>query len=185
MQTIQKLNREDAPQKSQDLLKNVEKQMGSVPNIFLTFAHSPAALEGYLQFSGALAKGKLSRELREQIAVTAAGQNGCDYCASAHTYLGEIAGVKKEELACNLNGDSNDTKTRTALRFVKALIESRGNVSNNAISGLLEAGFNTEEIVEIIGHVGLNIFTNYFNHVAGTEIDFPLVTTKKPSCSSV
>ncbi len=32
------------------------------------------------------------------------------------------------------------------------------------------------EIVETLAHVGLNLFTNYFNHVANTEIDFPFVT---------
>ena len=32
------------------------------------------------------------------------------------------------------------------------------------------------EIAEIIAHVALNVFTNYFNRAAQTDIDFPLVT---------
>lgn len=41
------------------------------------------------------------------------------------------------------------------------------------------AGYSESDIVEIIAHVGMNIFTNYFNHVAQTTIDFPLIETAK------
>jgi len=35
------------------------------------------------------------------------------------------------------------------------------------------AGFSDGEIAEIIAHVALNIFTNYFNNTAEVEVDFP------------
>ena len=118
MQNIAILEKDNASVEAQELLGAVQKQLGMIPNIFLTFAHSPAVLKGYIQFSGALATGKLSAQLREQIAVATAGKNHCDYCASAHTLLGGKAGVKKEELGLNLAGCSNDPKTASALKFV-------------------------------------------------------------------
>lgn len=38
-----------------------------------------------------------------------------------------------------------------------------------------EAGVSDAELLEVVANVALNVFTNYFNIVAGTEIDFPLV----------
>lgn len=175
---IEALRKETAPERSRGLLDAVEKQMGSVPNIFLTFAHSPAVLDGYLQFSGSLAKGRLSKKLREQIAVATAGNNQCDYCASAHTFLGKKVGVDEKELSRNLHGESDDPKTKAVLTFVAQVVSLRGQIKPSDLQPLREIGFSEEEIVEIIGHIGLNIFTNYFNHIAGTENDFPAVSTK-------
>ncbi len=157
------------------LLDAVQQQMGTVPNLFKALAHAPAALDGYLQLSGALAKGVLPRGLREQIALAVAGANGCDYCASAHTFLGKAAGVDEAELARNLDGRSDDSKTRVALDFAKAVVETRGRVSDAQLAQAREAGFSEGEIVEVVAHVAMNVFTNYFNHVAGTPVDFPLV----------
>ena len=73
----------DAPAASQPLLQTVEKQLGSVPNLFRLIANSPAALEGYLSLSGALAKGSLPAATRERIALAVAELNGCGYCLAA------------------------------------------------------------------------------------------------------
>jgi len=102
MQNIAAVEKENVSPEAKELLAAVEKQLGMVPNIFLTLAHSPAALKAYLQFSGALAAGKLSPKIREQVALATAGKNHCDYCASAHTLLGGKAGISKEELELNL-----------------------------------------------------------------------------------
>lgn len=167
-----------APAKSQELLSAVERQMGTVPNIFLAMANSPATLEAYLQFSGSLSRGKLSPTLREQIALATAGKNGCDYCASAHTFLGRKAGLNEDQLALALKGESTDAKTTKVLGFVREILETSGNVRPESIAELSEAEFTDEEIVEIVGLVGMNIFTNYFNHVVRTTIDFPLVSAR-------
>jgi uncharacterized peroxidase-related enzyme len=177
MQRIQKVDPVSAPQKTKDLLTAVKTQMGGVPNLLLTLAQSPAALGGYLGLSGPLGAGALKPDLREQIAVAVAGANACDYCASAHTMLGKKAGVSQDEIGRNLNGASNDAKTAAALAFVTTIVRERGRLSNADIKAVRDAGYSDEEIVEMIAHIGLNLFTNYFNHIAETEIDFPLVNT--------
>jgi uncharacterized peroxidase-related enzyme len=165
--------------KSRELLEDVKKQMGTVLNIFKGLAHSPATLEFYLAQSKALAGGALDAKLREQIAVTMAGANQCDYCASAHTYLGKKAGVSEAELTANLAGRSQDGKTATALRFARAVAENRGRLGDEELQRVRDAGFSDAEIVEIIAHVGMNLFTNFFNNLAGTEVDFPRVNTSR------
>ena len=179
MQRISALETSNTPAASQAMLDAVKAKIGMVPNLFKTIAHSPAALQFYLQQSEALAGGVLSAPLREQLALTSAGENLCDYCASAHTLMGKGAGVKEQELSENLRGRSNDAKTQAALNFAKAIIVNRGQISDKQIDAVRSAGFSDAELVEIIAHVGLNIFTNYFNLVARTVVDFPLVRTEE------
>jgi uncharacterized peroxidase-related enzyme len=160
---------------AKELLDGVKAQLGVVPNIFATFVQSPKVLEGFLAFNGALGQGLLSPRLREQIALTVAGVNDCDYCASAHTALGKGAGVPRDELERNLRGQSNDSATQAALTFVSKVVEQRGLVSDQDIEALRGTNFTDGEIVEILANIGANLFTNYFNHVAATDIDFPVV----------
>jgi len=168
----------NAEGKAKDLLDGVKKAMGSTPNIFTTFANAPAALEAYLNFNSALSGGVLDKKLREQLAVTVAGFNGCNYCASAHVFLGGKAGVDRAELSANSKGVSADSKTQAAITFARALLEKRGKVSDVDVSAVRTVGFSDEEVIEILAHVALNTFTNYFNETALTTIDFPAVDLK-------
>lgn len=177
MQRIERIDPASAPPRTAELLASVKKQMGGVPHILATMAQSPAALGGFLGFAGPLSAGTVSAALREQIALTVAGANGCDYCASAHSALGGLAGVGEDELRRNLEGRSSDAKVQAALRFVSRVVATRGHVSDEDLARVRSAGYSDEAIVEMVAHTALNIFTNYFNHVADTEIDFPVVRT--------
>jgi uncharacterized peroxidase-related enzyme len=154
----------------------IQKRLGMVPNMMRTMAQSPLVLEGYLGLSGALSRGSLSAQQQEQIALAVAEVNACDYCLSAHSALGRGAGLSDEQLEASRAGRTSDQKTNAALQFARAVVDRRGAVSDNDLARVREAGFSDPEIVEIIAQVALNVFTNYFNRAAETEIDFPKVT---------
>src|SRR5260370_7829394 len=119
-----------APAASQPLLEAVNKQLGVVPNLFRLVSNSPAALEGYLGLSGALAKGSLPAQTGERIALAVAELNRCDYCLSAHTYLGKnVAKLDDAEITANLSGASNDVKADAAVRFASKVVQQRGHVT--------------------------------------------------------
>ena len=165
-----------SPAASQPLLEAVNKQLGSVPNLFRVAGNSPAALEGYLAASAALAKGALPAQTRERIALAVAEVNGCGYCLAAHTYLGKnLAKLDDAEIAANRAGASNDAKADAAVRFAALVTRARGHVDTNAVLAVRAAGYSDAQIVEIVMHVALNTWTNYLNEVAATEIDFPVV----------
>lgn len=166
----------DAAPASKSLLEAAQKSMGMIPNLLSTLGQSPAALEGYMSLSAALGSGSLDARLREQVALATAGANGCDYCASAHTALGRNLDIDDRELERNLAGGSGDARTAAALDFVNAVIERRGKVDDHDLGAVRDAGFSDAEIAELVGAVALNTFTNYFNNVADTEIDFPRIT---------
>jgi uncharacterized peroxidase-related enzyme len=161
--------------KVKDLLGAVNKSLGVVPNLFRVAAQSQASLEGLLALSGALAGGKLGPKVRESIALAVAQANGCDYCLSAHTVLGRGAGLTDADISLAREGNATVAKVATAVRFARVLAEKRGEVSDGDLQALREAGFTDGEVVEIVANVVVNIFTNYLNLVAATEIDFPVV----------
>jgi uncharacterized peroxidase-related enzyme len=168
------------PAASRPLLDAVNKQLGVVPNLMKMLGNSPAALAGYLNLSGALAKGTLGAKTGERIALAVAEINGCGYCLAAHTYLGKNAAKLDEaEIAANRNGVSNDPKADAAVRFAVSVVRERGHVSDSAVQAVKHAGYSDAEVMEIVVHVALNTLTNYVNEVAQTEIDFPAVDLKR------
>jgi uncharacterized peroxidase-related enzyme len=167
--------RDSAPAASQPILDAVNAQLGVIPNLFRLVAQSPAALAGMTGLSGALGK-TLDVKTRERIALTTAQVNGCDYCLSAHTYLGlNLAKIAPDEIALNRNGVSADAKADAAVRFATKVAHARGKIGNDDLAAVRKAGYSDAQIIEIVATVGENFLTNLFNNVAMTEIDFPII----------
>lgn len=156
-------------------LEGVQRSLGVVPNLYRVAARSPAALEGLLGLTGALARGRLGARLRERIALAVAEANGCDYCLSAHTALGKGLKLSDAELALAREARASDPRDAAALRFAARVIERRGRVDDADLAEARRAGLDDGEIVELVANAALNVFTNYLNQVAGTDIDFPVV----------
>lgn len=170
---------EEAPAASQPLLEGVKKQLGSVPNIFRLMANSPAALKGHLAMHEALSHGELPAPTRERIALAVAEINGCDYCLSAHTYLGRnLAKLDDAEITANRSGRSNDLKADAAVHFAALLVKQRGHVSEADVAAVKAAGYSDGALLEIVLHVAENTWTNYLNEAFGTAIDFPRISQR-------
>jgi len=120
-------------------------------------------------------KGRLTA--RERIALAVAEENGCNYCLSAHTYLGKnLVRLDDAEIAANRRGTSGDPKAEAAVRFAVELVRERGHVHEDSLRVLKAAGYDDAQVVEIVLHVALNTWTNLINVVGATDIDFPVVT---------
>jgi uncharacterized peroxidase-related enzyme len=167
--------RDDVPEVSKPILDAVQKQLGVLPNMFRLIALSPAALQGFMANNGALTK-TLDVKTRERIARAIAQVNGCDYCLSAHSYLGlNFAKISPEEVALNRKGESGDPKANAAVHFAAKVVRERGHITEADINAVRDAGFSDGQIVEILAVTAENIFTNLLNVVADTDIDFPVV----------
>lgn len=173
MTQIQLINPTSATGKAKELLDAVQSKLGLVPNMTKAMANSPAVLDAYLALSGALSKGALNAKTREQIALTVAETNSCEYCLAAHSAIGKMVGLSAEQIVDSRRGTSVDPKSGAIVRFARQVVEEKGRVSNEDIAQIRAAGIDDGGIAEIVANVALNIFTNYFNHVAETEIDFP------------
>ena len=168
-----------APAAARPILEAVEKQIGLVPNLFRVMANSPPALEGAVALDQALARGRLGVKTRERIALAVSELNGCTYCLSAHSYVGKhLAKLDDAELLANREGGSTDPKAAAAVRFAAKIVTTRGHVTDADVRALKAAGYDDEEVIEIVAHVAMTTLTNYVNEVAQTAIDFPVVARR-------
>lgn len=175
---LQAISNEAATAKARRLFEGVQAKLNMTPNFLRVMANSPAVLEGYLGFSGSLGTGSLTAQLREKIALAVGEANGCEYCVSAHSALGKLAGLTDEELEEARVSRAVSKKDAAALEFAHALLNARGRVSSADFDRLREAGFGDADIAEIVAHVALNVFTNYFNIANQVEVDFPKVSLR-------
>lgn len=176
MQVITAVDPKEATGKAKNLLDIVKTKFGRVPNMMSTMANAPTVLEGYLNFSAALSEGTLSAKIREQIALTVAEANSCEYCLSAHTAIGKMVGLSEHEITTSRHAVDNDAKTDAILKLAHLIVHNRGEVGEKELEKARQTGVSSGEITEIIANVALNIFTNYFNHIARTEVDFPKIS---------
>lgn len=176
MTSFKAISPEEATGKTKELFNAIQSKLGMVPNMMRTMGNSPAFLEGYLNLSNALGSGTIGAKTGELIALAVAESNSCSYCLSAHHFIGErLLKINDETLQRARTADSSDAKTGAALKFAKTLVSKNGLVNDTDVNFIKNAGFTEGEIGEIVGHVALNILTNYFNNTAQTAIDFPAV----------
>ncbi|OLR91845.1 carboxymuconolactone decarboxylase family protein [Actinokineospora bangkokensis] len=161
------------------LLTEITRAFGTAPAMFRAVANSPAALKMMWAGFGALGGGTLGARLGEQVAVLVADRNSCEYCLAAHTALGRKAGVSAEDMAQAQAGHSHDPRTAAALAFAAKLVEDRAQVTDEDVTALRAAGFDDEQVVELLAHVALNLFTNYVNVALAVPVDFPKVALTK------
>jgi uncharacterized peroxidase-related enzyme len=175
MPHIQPLDPPSADTATAQALAAVQAKLGVVPNLFRTLARAPSALQGYLQFSAATGAGTLSARRREAIALAVAQENACGYCLAAHSALGKMAGMSPADVAAARAGSGSDAKEAALAAFARSIVRTRGNPSREDVAAFRAQGFGDAEVLEVVANVALNLYTNYVNHIAGTEIDFPQV----------
>ncbi|MGD9525132.1 MAG: carboxymuconolactone decarboxylase family protein [Gemmatimonadales bacterium] len=155
------------------LFTAIKGKIGMVPNLYRVAANQPKVLAALLGLNETLAGGGFDARTREAVALAVAGENICDYCASAHAAISAGLKVPPATIDAHLAGQSDDPRTAAILRLATAIVADRGRVANAELAAAREAGLTEADIVETIANVVANIFTNYLNHVADTDIDFP------------
>jgi uncharacterized peroxidase-related enzyme len=184
MARITQISPEAATGRAKELLNAVKDTLGLVPNTTRAMANAPAVLDGYLQLSGALGKGTLPAKAREQIALAVAQANGCDYCVAAHSAIGRMVGLTVDQIRDSRLATAVDPKADALVRFALKVLNARGAVSNGDLDEVRGAGFDDAAIAEVVANVALHVFTNYFNRMAQTDLDFPKVPELKPEATT-
>ncbi|MEP6491331.1 MAG: carboxymuconolactone decarboxylase family protein [bacterium] len=175
MPRIQPIDPSAATAEAATHLATAAKMFGGTPNFALTAANSPATLNALLSLFANIGATSLGATVGEQIAIAVAESNGSGYCLSAHTAIGTAYGIHASELEAARRGTSADPKTNAILRLAADINNMRGDVTNSALDAARNAGISDTEIVEVVGHVALNVFTNFLNNVSQMNIDFPEV----------
>ncbi len=175
MSTLTPLTPQSAPAPVARTLEAVSRKLGMLPNVIATMAHAPAALNGYLALSETLAGGRLDGRQREIVALAVAQANACDYCLAAHTLMGRGAGLSEDDIQLARRGRAARETDAAIARYARDLAQHRGRLSPGELAALRRDGLDDALLVEIVAHVALNQLTNFLNHIAATEVDFPPV----------
>lgn len=173
MQRIRSIDPQHAQGRAKELLATVEQAFGSVPNAARVMANSPAVLESFLALSTAMNRASIGEKLHHQIKLTASEANDCSYCTSILCAMGPAVGLTAADLAETRSASATDTRTDAALRFARAVIETKGKVRDDDLRAVRQAGFGDTEIVEIAASIVVGYFTNFINNVAQTTLDIP------------
>ncbi len=170
---LEVLPREHAPAAAQPTYDGLHGKLGFVPNLYATFAHSPAALNGSIGFGAALAKGELDGREVETIYLAASEANRCAYCVAAHTTVGQLQGLSEAETRGVRTASSGDARLDAVAALTLSIVASNGRPAPAALDRFFAAGYSKAALVELIGFVALNTFNNYVQHIAQVPIDWP------------
>jgi uncharacterized peroxidase-related enzyme len=163
------------------LFAEIRTKFAMVPNLFRVFANAPAALEGLMGLSAALASGALDEKTREQLALAVAESNLCAYCLSGHTAMAAKIGLSRVEIDDAIRASASDARTDAILKLARSIVVQRGELSDADLAQARAVGLSDGEIVETVANVALNIFENYMSHVARVPIDFPQSESRETS----
>lgn len=176
MPRIHPLDITQADAQTAETLAAVHNKLKVLPNLFTTLAHAPVVLNSYLHVSDTLSRGRLTARQRELIAIAVAQENQCEYCLSAHATLGKGAGLSVGDIELARRGDAASETDNAILQLALAVLSQRGGITDTDLARARRAGLDDGLVLEVVGHVTLNILTNYINRVADTDIDFPLLS---------
>lgn len=168
---------ESATGAAAEVFAQIRKAVGKVPNTYAAIgALGPAALKAVLAADGVLATGSLSKQEQETIKLVVSTVAGCDYCVAAHSLLGKLSGLKPDARRQLRAGESTGDARRDALaRFVRQLAETHGTIDADAVTAIKAAGYSDAQLVEVSLAIAVTTFTNVFNRINDTAIDFPAV----------
>jgi uncharacterized peroxidase-related enzyme len=173
MQRILPLTAAETTGKTREQLEQIEKKFHRVPNIYATMANAPAVLDAYLALNAALSHTSLEPVLRERIALTVSAANSAEYCLAAHTAAGKALKIDDAELALARDARSSNPRYQAALKFARAVVEDLGQVTDADMAAVKKAGWSDAAVLEIVACATALLFSNYFNHVVATQVDFP------------
>ena len=173
MPVIDPVTMDAASEDQKKVLEGIQAKMGKIPNIYATIAHSPSTLQAVLAYNFGLKKGVLTPREIEAIALAVGQNNACGYCVAAHTVIGKMSGLTEQETIEARQGISQDPKMDALLELAVEISEKKGRPLAKVVTAFKDAGYSDAALIEVIAWVAFNAFTNYFNHIAQTEVDFP------------
>ena len=172
MNTFNVLTREEVNTKNQEIFDGLKSQLGFVPNLYATYAHSETALENYLSFAGA--KTSLSAKEKEAVNLAVSQVNNCEYCLAAHTAIAGMNGFTPDQILELRAGEASfDTKLNALASLAKNITENRGKAENNYVQQFLDAGYTKGNLIDTIVLVGEKTISNYVHNTTQVPVDFP------------
>ncbi|CAM2174629.1 carboxymuconolactone decarboxylase family protein [Burkholderia orbicola] len=160
-----------------EVFATIRKAVGMVPNAYAAIgALNTPALQAILSADAVLSKGSLSAQDCETIKLVVSAISGCDYCVAAHSLASKASGIAVDAVrAIRALEPTGDARRDALIRFIRVLQESRGTIASEELEAFRSAGYSDESVVDVALAIALITFTNVFNRVNDTVVDFPVL----------
>lgn len=173
MKTFQVPTRNQVDEKGQAIFDQLQKKVGMVPNLYATIGYSSNALESYLNFQGAQAKGTFKAKEREAVFLAVSEVNGCQYCLAAHTAIGKMNGFSEEETVQLRAGTIADPKLNVIVRLAAEITRTHGKPNQELLQEFFDLGYNEAALIDLISLVADKTLANYVHNITQVPVDFP------------
>lgn len=175
-----------APEAARERVEAAQQANGFLPNLIGVLANAPAALETYQVVGAINGKTSLSPAEREVVQITAATLNDCGFCVAGHTKLSLQKLRMPEELVEALRKVDTiaDAKLDALARFSVAVIQKKGQVSDEELAAFRNAGYNDQQALEVVLGVSLATLCNFANSLAQTPINPELQPFANPELTA-
>lgn len=172
---------ENASAEVQQIYDETRRELGLpfVLNWFKCQGSNPVLLRGnWTKLRSTLIMGSVPNIIKQLIIYNVSSQRGCQYCAKAHAVFANMMGKSFGEnfvITENLDSELIPASYRTAVRVVtKAALHSTS-VTPDDFQQLFDAGFDEQEVQELMAQADLVNMLNTIADIAGIKIDNELV----------
>ena len=170
--TFKIYNQENAPKGSQELLEASIKDFGMIPNLHAVLAESPETLKAYKNIHQLFSNSSLNADEKTVVWQTINVEHGCHYCIPAHTAIAHMMKVRQELIDALRNSSRMPTEKLQILHDTTlSLVRNRGKLSKQQQDDFFNAGFNNQQLLEIVLGISQKVISNYVNHLADTPVD--------------
>jgi len=168
---------------NQAMFDALKGQLGMVPNLYATLAHSENALGTYLALQSA--KSSITGKAREVVNLVVSQVNFCAYCLAAHTVIGGMVGFEAEQIMEIRHGrGSFDPKLDALAKMTKDITANRGHGDQKLVEAFFAAGWTPENLVDAIVTIGDKTVTNLLHAAAKVPVDFPAAPALAPALAA-
>jgi uncharacterized peroxidase-related enzyme len=161
-----------APEASKQMLKNTDKQLGFIPNLYAVFAESPITLEAYQTLKTLFDKTVFTVTERHLVLLSISRYRNCSYCLAAHGTVAKMQKIPAEIIyAVYYNQSLLDSKLEALHTFTRAVLEADGWVKQDVLQAFYQAGYQKQHVLEVVLGISFKTLSNYVNHINDTPID--------------
>jgi uncharacterized peroxidase-related enzyme len=163
---------DSAPEAAKPALAALEGRIGFIPNLAATMAASPVLLTGFGTLQESLRRSTLTGAEREVVGLTVSRENTCRYSMAAHSVFAAKSGAADDVVAALRSGTTlPDPKLHALHEFTLAVLRERGHVRAEQVDALRAAGYDTDQLFEVIAQIGYTSLANWVANLCDTPVD--------------
>jgi AhpD family alkylhydroperoxidase len=163
---------ESAPEASRQALQGLQQNIGLIPNLAATMAESPTLINGFVAALVNFSKSSFTAGQRQVVLLTNATINRCAWAVAFHSTVALKEGIAREDVDAIRSARMPGDRGLAALSAVtRALVEKRGHLDERDLRAFAEAGFRSDQVLEVIAGLAASMMANYAGNITTPPVE--------------